>query len=174
MRAAWDPVAYRSKRYWENLLSLGIICVLASISFAYINRLAAGVEQASVQRTLSILRQSVQVVMVEKIISGDWREFERYDDGNPFAMFAQMPGRYAGEYTARDGLQVPAGRWYFELDSRQAVYRFMNQLPWDETGKKEIRLSLQFEPAGGNALPLKLLEVSESDMQQIEDETGEH
>lgn len=168
--ALWDPVSYRSKRYLENLLGLGLIAVLVLIFFGYINRLAIAAEEAGVQQTLSILRQGVQIFMFSKMIDGD-RRFEKYDHGNPFAMLSKTPEDYAGEYSARDGLRVPAGRWYFELDNRQAVYRFMNAPLWeDQAGKKEIRLSLRFEPAADNALPLKLREVPVT----VEDKTGEH
>lgn len=170
MKALWDPVSYRSKRYLENLLGLGVIAVLLLIFFVYVDRLATDVEQAGVQQTLSVLRQGVQVFMLSKMIDGE-RRFEKYDNGNPFAMLLKTPEDYAGEYSARDGLRLPAGRWYFELDTRQAVYRFMNAPLWkDETGEKEIRLSLRFEPAEGNALPLKLREVPG----KVEDKTGTH
>jgi hypothetical protein len=156
--AVWDPVSYRGKRYLENLLGLGLIAALLLIFFVYINRLAIAAEEAGVQQSLSILRQGVQIFMLGKMIDGE-RRFEKYDNGNPFAMLPKAPADYAGEYSARDGRQVPDGRWYFELDSRQAVYRFMNKPFWkDGTGEKEIRLSLRFEPAEG-PLPLKLREA---------------
>lgn len=175
MKPLWDPVSYRSKRYLENLLGLGLIAVLVLIFFVYVNRLAIDVEQAGVQQTLSVLRQGVQVFMLSKIIDGE-RRFEKYGNGNPFAMLSKTPEDYAGEYSARDGMRVPAGRWYFEPDSRQAVYRFMNAPLWEEeAGKKEIRLSLRFEPAAGNALPLKLREVpGHLSAEQVEAKTGEN
>lgn len=175
MKALWDPVSYRSKRYLENLLGLGLVAVLVSIFFVYVSRLVVSTERSAVQQTLSVLRQGVQVFMLSKVIDGD-RRLEKYDHGNPFAMLSQTPEDYAGEYSARDGLRVPAGNWYFELDSRQAVYRFMNAPLWkDQTGKKEIRLSLRFEPAAGDALPLKLREAPvPSSAVRVEDKTGEH
>lgn len=171
----WDPVSYRSKRYLESLLGLGLIAVLVLIFFVYANRLAKSAEEAGVQQTLSTLRQGVQIFMFSKMIDGEQR-FEKYDNGNPFAMLSKTPEDYAGEYSARDGLRVPPGRWYFELDSRQAVYRFVNApLGKDGTGKKEIRLSLRFEPGEGNALPLKLREVSaKPGTARLEDNTGKH
>ncbi|HEX7028056.1 MAG TPA: hypothetical protein VF268_12505 [Gammaproteobacteria bacterium] len=160
MRATWDFVSYRGKRYLENLLGLGIIVVLALIFFGYVNRLVISAEQATVQQTLSILRQSVQMYMFSKMLEEEQGDFAKYDGGNPFAMLAQVPRDYAGEYSAQDGVQVPAGRWYFDLDSRQAVYRFMNQpLRNEEAGSREIRLSLQYVRRPGNPLPLRLVQV---------------
>lgn len=160
MTASWDLVSYRGKRYLENLLGLGLIVVLALIFFVYVDRLVISAERASVQQTLSILRQGVQVFMFSKMIEDGRRDFAKYRDGNPFALLSRMPRDYAGEYSARDGAQVPAGRWYFELDSRQAVYRFMHRPWWSgETGGREIRLRLEYLPAEGDPLPLKLLEV---------------
>lgn len=160
MKPAWDPVSYRSKRYLENLLGFGLMAVMVLIFFVYVDRLTISAERASVQQTLSILRQGVQVFMFSKMVDSRQRDFAEYANGNPFALLSRMPEHYAGEYSARDGEQVPAGHWYFDLDSRQAVYRFRNRPLWNEAdGDREIRLSLQYAPAS-NPLPLRLLEVA--------------
>jgi hypothetical protein len=113
----------RAKRYLEWLISGLLIGVVVLILFGKLNRLAASTERESVQQTLSAVRMGIQIFIFKNMLQGKHDDLSGYENTNPMDMLSHPPGNYAGAYSAEQSVEVPSGRWYFDLSSQQLAYR---------------------------------------------------
>lgn len=148
----------RASRNFENIIGGLVILLMMSGFYFYAEKLAVAAERESIQQTLSVIRQGINVFMFHKMISGESLDFRQFRHGNPVTMLSVFPGNYAGEFSAEDAASAPAGKWFFERDSRQLVYRPAYA---DALNKSELRFRLEYDVNAQNSLPLRLLEVSD-------------
>jgi hypothetical protein len=140
----------RAKRYFEWLISGLLIGGVLLILFSKLNQLALSVERESIQQTLSTVRMGVQIFIFKNMIEGKHRDLRSYENMNPIEMLGHPPENYAGAYSAAQSTEVPSGRWYFDLSSRELVYRMTYLLFGDASGKTELRYRLILVLKTGN------------------------
>lgn len=117
----------RGKRHFEATLYFIIVCIAIALLYVWVLRLSEPVEEARFEYTLANLRSTVQVAELTAIAAGDVRRASEFHHTNPFELMETPSATYAGNLS--DPAEARPGRWYFDGDKRELVYRVVNSPP---------------------------------------------
>jgi hypothetical protein len=129
----------------EMVVMTCLILVFIWIAAVKIWELRVAAERTHVISMIGKLRSSLGLQVAERALEQGIPAVIALQGGNPMDLLQAPPHNYKGELQAADPAAIEGGRWYFDSDARELVYRvnfeenFHSPLP----GPARIRLALR-------------------------------
>lgn len=109
-----------------SMLEVVLVIILAITMYAVaIDRLLplrGDAEAAHVATVVGTLRGALGMEVAALIVYDGAAAVAGLDGANPMHFLAEQPDNYLGEVSGMRPEMLPAGHWYFDLDSRELVY----------------------------------------------------
>jgi len=140
---------------WHNhkrlqlLTALAVVALLFSVFMDRVTRLSAESERVAADQSVVTMTTLLTQVVVKHAVLGKLNELQVFADTNPMrlveAQLGVVPANYAGEMHRAQAAQVSRGTWFFDLDSRELVYGYINR-----PAQLRLRLAVNFSDSDAN------------------------
>jgi hypothetical protein len=138
----------------ETVLLTCLILIFIWIATLKIWELRVAAERTHVISLMGKFRSGLGLEMAERAVEQGIPSVVALQGSNPMELLEVPPANYIGELQGADPAAVEGGRWYFDLDARELVYRvefdeyFSSSLP----GPARIRLAVRvsYDDRNGN------------------------
>jgi hypothetical protein len=91
----------------------------------FTEHLAYKAEVIAQTKVVTDIEYSLAMLLYDMVIKNDQDKLSQFDGENPFiplSIYRSLPQSYHGAVKNKDEITGPG--WYFDLDSRNAIYRF--------------------------------------------------
>lgn len=139
----------RNYKRFQWLMALAVAALLFGVFMQRVTRLSAESERIAADQSVVAINTLLIQVVVKHAVRGKLNELQVYADTNPMrlveAQLGVVPANYAGEMHRTQLAQVSRGTWFFDLESRELVYRYINR-----PGQLRLRLAVNFSDSDAN------------------------
>ena len=122
-RLAGGPHAEPGFSLLELVVVIALIGTLIAVAAYRLLPYIDEAERVAVLRVEGQLRSTLMLEAAERIVRGQSTTISALEGSNPIKFLLEPPKNYVGERLRREIEQLPARRWYFELDGQRLVYR---------------------------------------------------
>jgi hypothetical protein len=102
-----------------------VVLVACTVALVFLDRVAFYLEQAekaAMQRSAADMSWALRIRVAELMLANDGPTIAALDGANPVEALDFQLGTYAGSGPGSEEARIPAGRWFFNRDSRELVY----------------------------------------------------
>jgi hypothetical protein len=132
--------ASRQRNYLQSALYVAIAGILATVLLERLLTYAEAAEKATVEATIGRLQSALYVRVAFLALRGEYDQLEALPRRSPFVVTHAEATNYLGEYDGSPPGDVQTGKWHFDRQRAELVYR--------------PNLARYFEaPDGGGAVP---------------------
>lgn len=130
---------------FELLVAIIIISTLVTVLLDRVLYYQEAAEKTNMEQMVGTLRSALQMRVADSLIKGPAGGLQGIADENPMDWLAQRPTHYVGERFGAQADEVAKGSWYFDLKSRQLVYRLKRSSYFlrHSDGYAEIRFAVR-------------------------------
>jgi prepilin-type N-terminal cleavage/methylation domain-containing protein len=146
MRMSGKPRAVRGFTLLELVVVVCLVGIFASVALDRLLRYQEIAEKTAMEATIGALRSAQALQVAARILSGGLPAVKSLSGQNPIDWLTEPPQGYLGALHNPSLEEVPRGGWYFDLKSKELVYRpkltrFLTALDSDERLRFRILLS---------------------------------
>lgn len=110
-------------KLFEFVIVLLLVGILSMVVLQYMLHYIEAAEKSAMETTVMYLRSALRLQLAEALASGDAAEAERLTRDNPMDWLQDKPYNYVGALAAPRPDSIAPGKWYFDTQSRELVYR---------------------------------------------------
>lgn len=131
---AWTEV--RSRLRLDLACAVLVSALAAGSVLQHYRSVARLAEEAAVDATVRLLRESLRLHAAVLVMQGRREELRQLQRGNPFALIAAVPPNYAGTVDGAPAARSP-GTWRFDVRSRTLIY------DWAQVSRPSSRFRIE-------------------------------
>jgi len=140
---------WRNHKRFQLLAALAVVALLFGVFMQRVTHLSAESERVAADQSVVTMTTLLTQVVVKHAVLGKLNELQVFADTNPMrlveAQLGVVPANYAGEMHRAQAAQVSHGKWFFDLDSRELVYRYISR-----PEQLRLRLAVNFSNSDAN------------------------
>ncbi len=107
----------------ELVVVIAIIGILLAVAMTRLLPYIDEAERVGVLTLESQIRSALMTAAAKRIAGGKSASIVEFNGSNPINLMLEAPGNYVGELQRSDVSSVPRRHWYFDLNTRELVYR---------------------------------------------------
>lgn len=115
--------ANRQRNYLQSALYVAIAGILAAVLLERLLTYAEAAEKATVEATISRLQSALYVRVAYLALRGEYDQLEALPRRSPFVVTQAETTNYLGEYDGSPPGDVQTGKWHFDRQRAELVYR---------------------------------------------------
>jgi general secretion pathway protein G len=108
---------------FELLVVVCLVGVLVSVVLDRMLRYQELAEKAAMEQTVAAFRSALVIQVGARILRGGLQSAAELADQNPTGWLAEIPHNYVGALYDPTPDQVPRGSWYYDLKSKELIYK---------------------------------------------------
>ncbi len=151
-------------KYFGSVISTMLVSIMLLFFFYHERKISIVSEEQAVNQMLSTIRMAIQFSVFKKMVQGGDYSLREYTQKNPMSLLSKLPVNYIGEVNRLKQGGVPDGSWYYDTQSQELVYRYLNTGFFKLRKIKESRFQLNYMEPGlidrYNGVHLALVQVN--------------
>ena len=136
----------RGFTFFELVVVVTIISILAVVALNYYYKLMVDVERTSMEHDLGVMRSAISMQVAGHFAAGNMSDLIKLVDSNPMDLLAEKPNNYLGVISHYKLEDIEKGSWFYDGQSQLLIYLVRNQVYFETDLEAPARIRFKIFP----------------------------
>ncbi|MFK5926751.1 MAG: type II secretion system protein [Desulfuromusa sp.] len=136
----------RGFTFFELVVVISIISVLAVVALNYYYKLLVDVERTSMEHDLGVMRSAISLQVASYYVAGNMAGLKGLADSNPMDLLVEKPNNYLGVISHYKLEDIEKGSWFYDSHAQLLIYMVRNQIYFETALQEPARIQFKISP----------------------------